>query len=258
MPLAAGVYALGPENATLSVRTGRVGAAAAAGHDLLLHVTSWQATIEVGAGQAPTTIVADADASSLRVQYGTGGMQPLGDDDKANIEQTIDDEILKRTPITFRSTSVEADGDTLHVRGELTLAGATRPLAVDVDVDAGADGSLSARVVLTQSDWGIKPYTALFGALKVADDVEIALDATEARERTGLAEAGEFVPGPLVDPVVSSAAWAGFFFLYLWLGLAGVGVKLFPALLLALVAGPPIYVFVLTHGVGARDTRQSR
>ena len=245
MPLVAGVYALGPENATLSVRTGRVGAAAVAGHDLLLHVTSWQATVEVGAGPAPTTIVADADASSLRVQYGTGGMQPLGDDDKANIEQTIDDEILKRTPITFRSTSVETDGDTLHVRGELTLAGATRPLAFDVDT--GADGSLRARVVLTQSGWGLKPYTALFGALKVADDVEITLDATEARERTGLADAGEFVAGRLVDPRVSSAAWASFFFLYLWFGIAAVGVNLFPALLLASVAAALIYIFVLAQ-----------
>lgn len=242
MPLAAGVYALGPENATLSVRTGRVGAAAAAGHDLLLHVTSWRATLDVGAA---TTIVADVDAGSLRVQYGTGGMQPLGDDDKANIEQTIDDEILRRTAITFRSTAVEADGDVLHVRGDLTLAGATHPLAFDVST--GPDGSLSAKLALRQSDWGIKPYTALFGALKVADDVEIALDATETRELTGLAEAGTFVRRPLLDPRVSSALWAGFFFLYLWFGIAAVGLALFPALLLASVAGALIYIFVLAQ-----------
>ena len=35
---------------------------------------------------------------------GTGGMQALGDDDKANIHQTIDDEVLKRRDIMFRST----------------------------------------------------------------------------------------------------------------------------------------------------------
>ena len=34
-------------------------------------------------------------------------MQALGDDDKANIEQTIDDEVLKRTDIAFRSTDVQ-------------------------------------------------------------------------------------------------------------------------------------------------------
>ena len=252
MPLAPGVYELGPDNATLSVRTGRVGAAAVAGHDLLLHVTSWHATLEVGAA---TAVTAEIDAGSLRVQYGTGGMQPLGDDDKANIEQTIDDEILKQRSITFRSTSVEVEGDMLQVRGELTLAGRTRPLVFDVDT---GDGRLDAKVVLTQSRWGIKPYTALFGALKVADEVEITLDASETRELTGLAEAGDYVPGPLIDPRISSGLWAGLFFLILWFGMAAVGLELFPALLLALVIGALIYIFVLTHGVGARDTGQSR
>ena len=45
-----------------------------------------------------------ADATSLRVQKGTGGMKALGEDDKANIHQTIDDEVLKRQDIMFRST----------------------------------------------------------------------------------------------------------------------------------------------------------
>jgi hypothetical protein len=30
---------------------------------------------------------------------------------------------------------------------------------------------------VTQSAFGMKPYSALFGALKVADDVEVAIDA---------------------------------------------------------------------------------
>ena len=96
MPLAAGTYTFGPENATLSVRTGRTGAAAKAGHDLLLQVTAWEATLEVGDGGAATSLELDADSTSLRVREGTGGMQALGDDDKANIEQTIDDEVLRR------------------------------------------------------------------------------------------------------------------------------------------------------------------
>ena len=31
--------------------------------------------------------------------------------------------------------------------------------------------------MVKQTDWGIKPYSALFGALKVADEVEVAIDA---------------------------------------------------------------------------------
>jgi len=172
----AGTYTLGPEHGVLSVRTGRTGAAAKAGHDLLIHVTAWQATLEVGEDPAQTRIALDADASSLRVREGTGGMQALGDDDRASIQETIDDEILKRQAIAFRSTAVEtADGDRMSVRGELTLAGATAPIAFDLGVDD--QGALSGSAVVKQTDWGITPYSALFGALKVADEVEVAVDA---------------------------------------------------------------------------------
>ena len=102
--LQAGTYKLGPDDGTLSVQTGRTGAAAKAGHDLLIVVTAWEATLAVGDDPADTSIELAADAASLRVREGKGGMQSLGDDDKANIQQTIDDDVLKRQAITFRST----------------------------------------------------------------------------------------------------------------------------------------------------------
>ena len=53
-----------------------------------------------------------ADPASLQVREGHGGMQALGDDDKANIAKTIDDEVLPGArPIAFRSTCVELHGD---------------------------------------------------------------------------------------------------------------------------------------------------
>jgi polyisoprenoid-binding protein YceI len=159
------------------VRTGRTGAAAKAGHDLLIEVGSWQATLEVGEDPAQSAVALDADATSLRVREGTGGMQALGEDDKSSIRQTIDEDVLKRQDISFRSTAVRsADDGRISVEGELKLVGQTRPIAFDLLVDG--DGRLNARAVLTQSDWGIKPYSTLFGALKVADDVEVRLDTS--------------------------------------------------------------------------------
>ena len=130
---------LGPDDGTLSVRTKRTGAAAKAGHNLLFHVTSWEARLAVGAGRAGSSLELDVDATSLRVIEGTGGMQALGDDDKANIEQTVDEEVLKRQAITFRSTgcSRRPTAAASGVQGDLTLLGTTRPLAFDVTV---ADG----------------------------------------------------------------------------------------------------------------------
>jgi polyisoprenoid-binding protein YceI len=177
MTIGAGTHTLGPENGTLSVRTGRTGAAAKAGHNLLIEVTAWQATLEVGEELTPVSIVLHADATSLRVREGTGGMQALGDDDKASIQTTIDDDVLKQQAIEFRSTAVEiaADGDRIGVQGELTLAGKAGRIAFDLMVGDG--GKLSGSAVVKQTDWGITPYSALFGALKVADEVEVVIDA---------------------------------------------------------------------------------
>ena len=164
----AGTHRFGPGNATLSVRTRRGGAAAKAGHDLLLHVTAWEGTLTIGDDGAPAAAELTADASSLRVQRGTGGMKALDDADRANINQTIDDEVLERRDIAYRSIAVDGS----RVEGELTLAGKTRPLALELTVD---EGSVRGSATITQSDWGMKPYSALFGTLKVLDEVEISL-----------------------------------------------------------------------------------
>ncbi len=142
-----------------------------AGHDLVLEVTSWQATLDTG--DAPR-LELSADPTSLRVIEGKGGVQPLDDDGKADIRKGIDADVLKRKAIRFRSTSVEQRDGTLAVRGDLELAGSTAPMSFEVSV--GDDGALSASTKLRQSDWGIKPYSALFGALKVNDEVEVVVD----------------------------------------------------------------------------------
>jgi hypothetical protein len=168
-------YRLGPDDGTLAVHTKRSGAAKMAGHDLLLHATKWEATIVLGES---TSVELDADSSSLKVIEGHGGMQALEDEDRENIEQTIDDEVLKGQPVTFRSTDVAPASDAagLHVEGELTLMEATRPITFYVAISA--EGGLRASAVVKQSDWGMKPYTGLFGALKVVDEVEVELEAT--------------------------------------------------------------------------------
>jgi YceI-like domain len=160
----------GPDNAVLTVRTYRSGAAAKAGHDLVIEVTSWEGTLEPGA------VTLTADAGSLRVIEGTGGIQALDADDKAGIEKTIDDEVLEGTPIEFRSSEVALGPDgSGTVRGELVLAGARRDLSFELVV--GEDGHLTGTAIVKQSEWGMKPYSALFGTLKVADEVEVAMVA---------------------------------------------------------------------------------
>jgi polyisoprenoid-binding protein YceI len=171
-------YKLGPTAGNLSVRTKRSGAAAKAGHNLVIAVTAWEAEIELAEDPAEISMTLSADAASLRVRKGSGGMQALGEDDKANIQQTIDDEILMGQRIEFTSTAVQRADDGAHfsVEGELTLVGKTHPIGFDLTI--GGDGKLSATAVVKQTDWGMTPYTALFGALKVADEVVVELKAS--------------------------------------------------------------------------------
>ncbi len=157
----------GPENASMHVHTYREGMAAMAGHDLVIEVTRWEATMDGAA------IELTADPASLEVREGHRGVKPLTDKDRREIRKNIDSKVLGRSPIAFRSTSV--DGDV--VAGELTMAGATRPVSLRLET-AGA--RVRATIPLVQSEWGIKPYRGLMGALKVRDDVEIVIDAPAA------------------------------------------------------------------------------
>jgi polyisoprenoid-binding protein YceI len=177
MPPAPGTYDFGPENATLLVLTARTGGAAKAGHDLTIEVTSWSATLALAEDPANSSLRLHAEGGSLRVREGRGGITKLGDDDKQGITQTIDEEVLRGGAIEFTSTAVEpgAHSGQLRVGGELELAGRTHPLEFGLALDG--EGHLTGEATIKQSEWGIKPYSTLFGALKVADEVRVTVEA---------------------------------------------------------------------------------
>jgi polyisoprenoid-binding protein YceI len=170
-----GRYTLGPGSASLQVKTYREGMAAKAGHDLVIEVTRWEATVELAAEPASSAVQLSADARSLEVREGLRGVKPLSDKDRSEIRKNIDEK-LRGQPITFRSSAVDltdADGR-LVIVGDLTIAGSTRPITAQLNV--ATDGRVSGTIPLTQSEWGIKPYRGLMGALKVRDEVEIVVD----------------------------------------------------------------------------------
>src|ERR1700704_4112055 len=155
MSIEPGTYGLGPESGTLSVRTGRRGAIAKAGHDLLIEVGAWGATVQLAPDPAQTVLELTADSRSMRVVEGSGGMKALDDGDRTGIAETIDEEVLKGTPIAFRSRSVSVAGDgRLRVRGDLELAGGINPIEFDLQV--ADDGRLTGSAVVKQSAWGMK------------------------------------------------------------------------------------------------------
>ena len=169
-----GTHALGPDDGTLEIHTFREGLAQRIGHDLIIEVGQWQASVEVSQDGAIAAVTLEADSRSLAVREGRNGLKALSDSDRADILGTINTKILRGAPIEFRSSSVEHDGGRLAVRGDLTLAGTTRPASFALDVSA--HGRVAATLTVVQSEWGISPYRGLLGALKVRDAVEIMLD----------------------------------------------------------------------------------
>jgi len=170
---------LGPANATLSIHTSRAGMAAKVGHDLRILAGRWDGSLTLDPDDdSRSQLALRIDATGFDVQEGTGGVKPLTDADRAEIKANIAKKVLHadRFPeISFVSTAIAPTvNGSRSVVGNLTLAGVTRTVRFDLDV---ADGAVRASAALDQSDFGIKPFTALMGALKVADRVEIRAEA---------------------------------------------------------------------------------
>lgn len=158
---------LGPSDGSLVVKTYREGVAARVGHDLVIDVIRWQATLN------EETVELTADPRSLRVREGLRGVKPLSDKDRDEILKNIDEKVLHGQPISF-SGRVTRHSGALDIDGDLTIAGARRPMLVGVRI--AGDGRATATISLNQTKWGIKPYRGMMGALKVRDQLEIVLD----------------------------------------------------------------------------------
>jgi hypothetical protein len=181
-----GTFKLGPGAGRITLKTGRLGVAARAGHDLTMDVTSWSAVIEVPAedagGVTAATVSADLDLGSLAVRQGTGGVKPLTDSDRADIKKTISG-ILGDGPASFTSSRIVRFGATGGaIEGTLTLNGKSQP--VRLQVSEPAPGRYRGTATILQSGFGIKPYVGFFGALKLKDEVvvefEVDLDRAES------------------------------------------------------------------------------
>jgi YceI-like protein len=160
----------GSEQSDCFVYVYREGALSAVGHDLKLRVTDFR--IEVGEEPA---VRAELRADSLRVvgvlRGGAVDDREPGERDRREIEENIRRDVLEseRYPvITFRSLSVARNGDGARVTGRLDLHGVVRDIELPVRWESGR---AVARVRVHQPDFGIKPFRALLGALRVKPDV---------------------------------------------------------------------------------------
>lgn len=159
--------------ASCSVFTYKDGLLAAVGHDVKLTVTRFEVTVE--GGRVEATFRADSLVVVCALRDGREDHAALSPSDKKTIEGYVQNDILhpRRFPtITFSSRSIEPEDDEWLVEGDLTLHGQKRSIEARVRADAGG---LRTRVTLRQPDFGITPFKALLGALKIQPQVDVEL-----------------------------------------------------------------------------------
>jgi polyisoprenoid-binding protein YceI len=176
----AGTHAFGPAEGELRLKVFREGAAARMGHDLVFGVRNWSAKVNVDPSDlSRSSLEATAEVGSFSILEAIGGAKALSRGDHADIKRSIEEKILDagRFPtVDFRSTSVSMVDETrAMLSGELTIAGTTRPVDVSLTLTGGR---AKATLTVVQSQWGIKPFKAFMGALKVRDAVDVILDVS--------------------------------------------------------------------------------
>lgn len=181
--MAESAWTLDASSGELQIRTGVAGRAAKMGHRLTIGVKSWNANVQWHGGD-PTSAELVVDVDSLEVLKGEGGVTPLAGPEKAvarsNALKSLDARKFPR--IRFSANDIVKTPGGYRMSGVLDIHGTSRPQVVHVTVEDRADSvALSAEVPVTQTDFGVKPYSLFMGSLKVADDVTIVFSATHPK-----------------------------------------------------------------------------
>lgn len=144
------------------------------GHDLRLSLHRFEVDLVAGkltARFSPASLVVDG-----AMRRGRLDTHAISDADREKIHRAICTEILftARHPEALLAADVREDPDGFRVEGNLTLAGHRRSLP-DIVVHRRG-GRLEAELEIVPSRWGVKPYRALGGALRLQDRIAIAID----------------------------------------------------------------------------------
>ncbi|MGC5019384.1 YceI family protein [Micromonospora sp. DT47] len=158
------------------------------GHDLTIEVTDWSAQVDLPAeSAAAATVTARFDLGSLAVREGAGGVRPLTEQDRREIEENARRSLgVDHHPIaTFQSGEMAPAAGGGTITGALTVHGTAAP--IELRVRELAPDRYRGTAVVRQSAHGIKPYSAFLGALKLRDEVEVQIEVDlAAAERVDL------------------------------------------------------------------------
>jgi polyisoprenoid-binding protein YceI len=180
MSLKAGSYCLYTNSGNLNVYTFKEGLLSKLAHDLLIDVTDFKVNLEVPeAGFASGSLELEIQANSLKVICALKDGErtdALKEKDITDIERDMGVKVLhpdKYPTANFRSKAIQEKEGGYHINGDLSLHGVTKSIDFGIDTNGG---NLKGMITLLQKDYGIKPFKAMMGTLKIKNAINIGFD----------------------------------------------------------------------------------
>lgn len=180
-------YRLVPAQSTFTVQAFAEGLLSAFGHDPVLAIKDFSGEVQFVPGSfeaasVKMTVKADSIVLSTEVK----------EKDRIEMEQTMREQVLeiaKYPEIVFVSSNISvtklAEGRyRARVIGDLTFHGATQKnLWITPEVTVSVE-SLSAKGMfsLKQTDFGIKPFSAAAGTIKLKNELKFSFDIAAEKE----------------------------------------------------------------------------
>lgn len=151
-------------------------------------------TLADGAPQGLSEAIKAAKVSGLDVKISVAGLKSGESGLDKNMRKSMDAEkfpdVLYKLGKYELAKPTAAGAVAAKTTGELTIAGRTKTVTMDVEFTLGAGApEVKGSCTLNMSDFGIKPPSLMLGAIKVRDPVTIRFDLVlkpqDAAKKTG-------------------------------------------------------------------------
>lgn len=157
---------------SLDVWTYKEGLLSAVAHDLRIGASELTVAASVENGRFSVRFVVPVRGLRVLGAVKGGVVSPMSEKDRLEIEKNLTTVVLdaaKHPEVIYVGEGSVASGETT---GELTLRGTTRPLPLRLVLTE--DKRVEGEVRFSQTAFGVKPYSALLGTLKVKDEVRVS------------------------------------------------------------------------------------
>ncbi|MGE0711961.1 MAG: YceI family protein [Planctomycetota bacterium] len=176
---------LDPSRSELLLWTEKEGLLSRVAHDLCLAASDYTARLEEREGALEVVVRVQVASLRVRGHVRGGEVTPLSAKDHAEIERNLcSTDVLDagRFPaLEWRGQGALGAGGVVRCAGELSLRGRTAPLACEGRL-LREEGlvRVEGQVSFAQTRFGIRPFRAMMGALKVKDEVRVTWRLTLA------------------------------------------------------------------------------